>query len=581
MKRPIAFTLVLASVLLAIGCKPAPKRLTAKEAADALALLIGKWEGKGQRKYKDSGWVPVSVESKQVIHWKEKGKSIEGTFQIVVDGKEEPALAFEKTYDPASGLFILRGGMAGSGLKLIQHRRYDPATRTFQAISFFPERPEGLEMKFKFSVTESGRISSIFEIYRDGKLWGEHKTESLRLTAEEAAEVIEDSSILTLKGHEDTVDSVAWSSDGLKLASGSYDYNVRVWEADSGSELHILKHYDDDLNAPLTIDNYPFLTFAWSPDGTRIASGGQDRALKVWDASILTLGKELDPLVANSGKELHNITKFSSNLSFPRRQEAHQGMVLAVSWSPDSKKVASGGTRGTVRIWDNLSGKLLRLLRIGKPPGFGELQAVTAVAWSPDGSRIASGGVKGESGGSSGVVWIWDVKSGEELYMLSGHKKAVSLGGVAWGSDGGKLLSYSPDKTVRLWDTATGKELYVLKGHLDMIYSASWSPGGTKIVSCSEDKTAKVWDAESGKEIHTLKGHQAAVYDIAWSPDGTLLASCSGDKTVRVWDAKSGKEIHTLKGHQGAVYDVAWSPDGSRIASGGYEGIIKIWSIPK
>jgi len=166
--------------------KPASKKLTAKEAADALALLIGEWEGKGQRKDKGSDWVPVSIELKDVIRWKEKGKSIEGTFHLVVDGKQGPARAYEKTYDPAIGLFIFRGGVAGSELKLEEHRRYDPATRTFQTISFFPES-EGLERKFKFSITESGRISYIFEIYEDGKLWGEQKLDAMRKPAASAA----------------------------------------------------------------------------------------------------------------------------------------------------------------------------------------------------------------------------------------------------------------------------------------------------------------------------------------------------------------------------------------------------------
>jgi len=70
--------------------------------------------------------------------------------------------------------------VAGSELKLEEHRRYDPATRTFQTISFFPES-EGLERKFKFSITESGRISYIFEIYEDGKLWGEQKLDAIRM----------------------------------------------------------------------------------------------------------------------------------------------------------------------------------------------------------------------------------------------------------------------------------------------------------------------------------------------------------------------------------------------------------------
>ncbi len=160
--------------------RPALKKLTAKEAADALALLIGEWEGKGQRKDKGSDWVPVSLELKDVTRWKEKGKSIEGTTQLVIDGKEEPAWAYECTYDPSSELFIVRGGRAGGELKLTMHRRYDPATRTFQAISFFPERPEGQEMKSKFSVTESGRISDIFQIYKGGKLWWEQKIDHRR-----------------------------------------------------------------------------------------------------------------------------------------------------------------------------------------------------------------------------------------------------------------------------------------------------------------------------------------------------------------------------------------------------------------
>ncbi len=164
------------------GCEPAaPKKLTPEQAAEALASLVGAWEGKGQRKYKDSGWVPVSVEAQGVYRWKEKGKSIEGTYSSIV-GKllHEPEQSFEKSYDPASGLFIVRASRAGSELKVVSHRRYDPATRTFHTTSFFPSLPEDEEMEYKFSVTESGRISDIFQIYKGGKLWWEQKIDHRR-----------------------------------------------------------------------------------------------------------------------------------------------------------------------------------------------------------------------------------------------------------------------------------------------------------------------------------------------------------------------------------------------------------------
>ena len=269
---------------------------------------------------------------------------------------------------------------------------------------------------------------------------------------------------------------------------------------------------------------------AWSPDGTRLATGSGDSTTKVWDART---GKEL---LALSG--IH-------------------GSVLSIAWSPDGKRLATGSFDNTAKVWDAETGKELLTL------DFGRGGPVWSVAWSPNGKRLATG-----TGYSTAKVW--DAETSKELVPLNGH----GVHSLAWSPDGKRLATGSEDYTAKVSDAETGKELLTLRGRTGQVSSVAWSPDGKRLATGSGDGTAKVWDAETGKELLTLAG-SGPVSSVAWSPDGKRLAAGSDKAQVR--DAETGKELLALSGIRGSVLSIAWSPDGKRLATGSECNTTKVW----
>ena len=165
---------------------------------------------------------------------------------------------------------------------------------------------------------------------------------------------------------------------------------------------------------------------------------------------------------------------------------------------------------------------------------------VFSVTFSPNGKMLATGG-------TDGAVKLWDVASRKNTATLQGHEHWVLC--VTFSPDGKTLASASADGTVKLWDVASGKNTSTINDH--GVHSVSFSPDGKVLASASLFKTVKVWDVASGKIITTLEGHTHWVYSATFSPDGKTLASASADKTVRLWDVASGKNTFTLQGLRG------------------------------
>jgi hypothetical protein len=198
----------------------------------------------------------------------------------------------------------------------------------------------------------------------------------------------------------------------------------------------------------------------------------------------------------------------------------------------------------------------------------GHTGRVYAVSWSPDGRRLATGS-------SDGTAKVWDSADGRGLLTLKGHAGRVYA--VSWSPDGRRLATASGDRTTELWEAAEGRERLTLTGHTGSINAASWSPDGRRLATASDDGTAKIWGAADGRDLLTLKGHTGAVNAASWSSDGRRLATASGDGTAKVWDAAGGYELLTLKGHNSPVTSVSWSPDGRRLATSGEDGTAEVW----
>ncbi|EMD32005.1 hypothetical protein CERSUDRAFT_162065 [Gelatoporia subvermispora B] len=295
---------------------------------------------------------------------------------------------------------------------------------------------------------------------------------------------------LVLSGHAHIVFSIAVSHDGTRIASGSVDRTVRIWDASTGTALQ----------SPLNGHSDWVRSVAFSPDGTHVVSGSDDHTIRVWNLDTGTT--VVGPI------------------------EGHTDGVFSVAYSPDGTQIVSGSHDWTIRIWDAQTGAA-----VGEPLR-GYQGYVLSVAFSPDGTRIASGS-------ADKTVRIWDVATGAALgSRLTGHDGWVRL--VAFSPDGAHVVSGSDDRTIRVWDVQTGTTVVgPIRGHTDYVYSVAYSPDGSRIVSGSGDRTIRIWDAKTGKAIgKPLTGHEGWVSSVAFSPDGKRVVSGSDDRTVRIWDVE-------------------------------------------
>ncbi len=282
------------------------------------------------------------------------------------------------------------------------------------------------------------------------------------------------------RGHADQVYAVSWSPDGKRIASGSRDVTVQVWDVANGGHVYTYTGHTDSV-----------LSVAWSPDGKRIASASYDKTVQIWNA-------------ADGGNAY--------------TYKGHTDIVRSAAWSPDGKRVASASYDKTVQIWNTTDGSQIYTYT-------GHTNPVLSVAWSPDGKRIASASL-------DMTIKVWDASNGGNSYTYTGHTDAVWS--VAWSPNGKRLASASPDKTVCVWEVTNGSHR-TYQGHSDSVALVAWSPDGKRIASASYDKTVQIWNTTDGSHIYTYKGHSDLVASVVWSPDGKRIASASYDKTVQIW----------------------------------------------
>ncbi|KAF9350163.1 hypothetical protein BGX34_001378 [Mortierella sp. NVP85] len=344
----------------------------------------------------------------------------------------------------------------------------------------------------------------------DGKTIAAGLSKTIRVSSTSNCEVL-----WTWDGHSHALTSIVYSPDSKRVASGSWDRTVRIWDVVTGACLHVLNAHDDQVNS-----------VAYSPQGDQIASASKDRTVKVWDVET---------------GECHYILI------------GHSDAVYRVIYSQQGNQIASSSSDGTVRLWDMDARTRLHVLR-------GHYNPDLNVAYSPQGDRIAS---------ISGIeIQLWDAATGECLNILRGHTH--NIWSIVYSPNGDQIASSGSDNAVRLWDVKTGMCMHILLGHTDAVSRVIYSPKGDLVASASRDTTVRVWDARTGVCYQTFTGHTTGISSVVFSPEGDRITS-SADTTVRLWDVGAKVSRHISDAHAGPVVMVKCSPRGDYVATCSYD----------
>jgi len=273
---------------------------------------------------------------------------------------------------------------------------------------------------------------------------------------------------------------------------------------------------------------------AYSPDGNRLASGGQDGFIRVWNAAD---GMQTTALRTGTN------------------------WIRAVAWSPTGDRIAAAGSNGAGGIWNAATGD-----KVANVPSHGE--RTLAVAWSQDGTFLATGG-------SDLKVVLQDLGAGTSRTLI-GHTGDVN--GLAFSPDGTLLVSVSTYREVKVWDVASGTLARSLMGGITGSADAvAFSPDGTILAAAINQNAGVVqlWNTATFSATRQLASSTKIIRGLAFSADGAKLATAGEDQTARVWNVGTGAAIASFT-TAASVNNVAFAPGGTQVAFGDDLGTLAV-----
>lgn len=298
---------------------------------------------------------------------------------------------------------------------------------------------------------------------------------------------------------------------------------LTIWHLRTGDRVAVMRH------------GSAAQALAWSTDGQRVASGGDNQAIHLWDAK--------------TGRE--------------QRTYSAQGSVLGLAFAPDDQTLAMGTEGHGVQLLDLATGAVKQTFRTrGRGP--------SRLQFSPDGRKLATSNISYGGYGADNRVWSLDAEEGSLDVARSGD--AVWF---AFSSDSRQLAVTDHLGTIRLWDLDRRAEIERFSAHVGGVNGLQWLPDG-RIFSAGADGAVRLWKV-ANPGVEQLKGYPGSLRTLAFSRDSRWLAAAGNDRQVFVWDAAGGSLAGTYTNHLRSAVAVAFSPDG-KVATAGGDQMVRVWN---
>jgi WD40 repeat protein len=354
---------------------------------------------------------------------------------------------------------------------------------------------------------------------------------------------------------------VSFSPDGTLIASAGQD-GVILWRPD-GSQVKTLP---TETDVPISLD--------FSADGQFIAAAGLDRVVYIWrlqDGALVTtlaghqgniwrVSFNPDGTLLASASEDLSVRIWQWDNPWMEQLRGHTDDVYSVALNAQTRQIVSGSKDGTVNLWTE-QGRWVKTLPTATP-------WVNSVAVSPDGQWIAAAGTSSNTS-EEGIVQLWTA-TGEDKGILARHGKWLSA--VAFSADGQLLASAGNEGVVQI-HTLTGDLQHSLELGSNAL-AVQFSPDG-RWLAAAGDRFLKVWDLKTQSLRHAYE-RDTPINSLSFSPDSQTLIFANSDRTLGIWPLDTATP-RLLQGHTGEVLAVQFSPDGRLFASAGRDQGIRLW----